>query len=86
MTPWRVCPDCGWNYDLHGDTHRWRFKCDRALPEHMGGQYPPTETRYTGTATEAEADAQTAAVVLIMETHRVPFHEAMDIYIRQRAA
>jgi hypothetical protein len=87
-TGWRVCPDCGWDFDKHGDTHKWRFHCARAERETVGvGQYPPTESNHTlPPLSGADANAMMLRIVDIMEQRELTLPQAINAYIVERTA
>lgn len=89
--PWITCPGCGWNYELHGDTHMsTRFKCPRSrntvAPHDRGimgaiSDYVP----HVASLSAVVAEAQQEAIKQIMAERELNFGDAVNVYIEQRA-
>ncbi len=87
MTTWTTCPDCGWNYERHGDTHMsTRFNCARSrnTVQHNFIFEGYINKDYTPVISLANADRQTAKVVSIMETEKLNFGPATSAYIERQ--
>lgn len=80
--PWTTCPDCDWNYEQHGDTHKAR-NCDRAWGRVRHFEHVPVEPYVGIVVSAAEADAWHEQIRVIMAEQHLNFGEAVNWYIEQ---